>query len=57
MKKFVILASMACLLFTGVSTLSAQAEKKEATKTEAEKKAADKKAADKKAAEKPAPKN
>lgn len=57
MKKFVILASMACLLFTGVSTLSAQAEKKEATKSEAEKKDADKKAADKKAAEKPAPKN
>ena len=54
MKKLVILASIACLLFTGVSTLSAQTEKKDATKSE---KKEEKKAAEKKGETKPAPKN
>ena len=58
MKKLVILASVACLLFAGVGSLSAQtAEKKEGAATAEKKQEKTEKAGEKKAETKPAPKN
>lgn len=58
MKKLAILASIACLLFTGVGSLSAQtSEKKEGAATTEKKQEKTEKAGEKKAESKPAPKN